>query len=85
MNMSQPRGIILPADVDQEVTDWWIDAMKQVAETDAWKEFIKENGMSDHTLFGDDFADFLVETSNEFEKTLILQIPNKPINYLRGV
>ncbi|HLQ83079.1 MAG TPA: tripartite tricarboxylate transporter substrate-binding protein [Pseudogracilibacillus sp.] len=70
VNMSQPRGIILPDDVDPEVEEWWIDTMKEVSETDEWKEFVETNGMSDRTLFGDDFEEFLEETSDKFEKGL---------------
>lgn len=70
VNMSQPRGVILPDDVDPEVKEWWIDTMKEVAETDEWKEFVEDNGMSDRTLFGDDFEEFLEETSDKFEEGL---------------
>src|SRR5699024_653719 len=70
VNMSQPRGIILPDDVDAEVEEWWIDTMKEVSETDEWKEFVETNGMSDRILFVDDFEEFLEETSDKVEKGL---------------
>lgn len=70
VNISQPRGIILPGEVDEDVRDWWIDAMKQVAETEEWKAYIKDNGMSDYILFGDDFSTFLEETNQKFKDSL---------------
>lgn len=70
VNLSQPRGVILAEDVDADVKEWWINAMKQVAETKEWKDFITENGMSEYILFGDEFGTFLEETSNKFEESL---------------
>ncbi|WP_301109889.1 tripartite tricarboxylate transporter substrate binding protein [Sporosarcina sp.] len=70
VNISQPRGVVLPADIDDEVKDWWIDAMKKVAETDEWKKYILDNGMSDYILFGDDFSEFLEETNTKFKDSL---------------
>lgn len=70
VNLSQPRGVILAEDVDTDVKEWWINAMKQVAETKEWKEFISDNGMSEYILFGDEFGTFLEETSNKFEESL---------------
>lgn len=70
VNLSQPRGIILTGEVDAEVRGWWIDAMKQVSETDEWKAYIEDNGMSDYKLFGDDFSTFLEETNAKFEESL---------------
>lgn len=70
VNLSQPRGVILPGDIDPDIKDWWVDVMKEVAETDEWQEYITENGMSNYTLFGDDFADFLEETHLKFENAL---------------
>lgn len=70
VNLSQPRGVILAEDVDDEVKEWWIDAMKKVAETKEWKKFITDNGMSEYILFGDEFGTFLEETSNKFEESL---------------
>lgn len=70
VNISQPRGVVLAADVDAEVKEWWIDAMKQVSETKEWKAFIKDNGMSEYILFGDEFTTFLGETNTKFKDSL---------------
>src|SRR5699024_6671093 len=63
VNISQPRGVILPGEIDDEVRDWWIDAMHQVSETERWQQFVSDNGMSDYFLFGEDFEEFMNETN----------------------
>jgi len=70
VNISQPRGIILPAEVDEDVKAWWVDAMKQVAETERWKDFVKNNGMSDYVLFGEDFEEYINETNQTFTEAV---------------
>lgn len=70
VNISQPRGIILAGDVDEEVREWWISAMKEVSETEEWKKYVEDNGMSDYFLFGDDFSSFLDETNSKFVNAL---------------
>lgn len=66
VNISQPRGVILPGEIDDEVRDWWIDAMHQVSETERWQQFVSDNGMSDYFLFGEDFEEFMNETNQTF-------------------
>lgn len=66
VNISQPRGVILPGEVDDEVRDWWIDAMQQVSETERWQQYVSDNGMSDYFLFGEDFEEFMNETNQTF-------------------
>lgn len=70
VNLSQPRGILLPGGVDEEVKQWWIKAMKQVAETEEWKKYLSENGMSKYMLYGDEFSEFLKQTSDTFKASL---------------
>ncbi|HEY4553775.1 MAG TPA: tripartite tricarboxylate transporter substrate-binding protein [Bacillaceae bacterium] len=70
VNLSQPRGIILAGDVDPEIKDWWVDTMKKVAETEEWENYIKDNGMSNYMLFGDEFGEFLKDTNDKFETSL---------------
>ncbi|RHW35898.1 tripartite tricarboxylate transporter substrate binding protein [Lysinibacillus yapensis] len=70
VNLSQPRGILLPGEVDEEVKKWWVDAMKQVSETEAWKKYLSDNGMSEYMLFGDEFTEFLNKTNETFKTSL---------------
>lgn len=66
VNISQPRGVILPGDIDEDTRQWWIDAMREVSETERWQEFVENNGMSNQFLFGDDFEEFMNETNQTF-------------------
>ncbi|UJL45564.1 tripartite tricarboxylate transporter substrate binding protein [Virgibacillus sp. NKC19-16] len=70
VNISMPRGVILPADVDEEVRQWWIDTMKEVAETDEWAEYIQNNYLTEQILYGDDFTEYLDETTTTFNNIL---------------
>lgn len=70
VNISQPRGIILPPEVDEDVKAWWVEAMKQVAETERWQDFVKNNGMSDYVLFGEDFEEYINETNQTFTEAV---------------
>lgn len=70
VNISQPRGVILPGDVDEDVKEWWIDAMEQVSETERWQQFVRDNGMSDYFLFGEEFEEYLNETNQTFTEAV---------------
>lgn len=70
VNISMPRGIILPPDVPEEVRDYWIDLMKTVAETPEWKAYINDNHLTEYILYGDDFTAYLEETVQTFEEIL---------------
>lgn len=67
---SMPRGFILPPDVPEDVQDWWIDALQQVVETDAWQEYLETNLLVPDTRWGDDFTAYLDEVAEQFEQTL---------------
>ncbi|MCM3762170.1 tripartite tricarboxylate transporter substrate binding protein [Alkalihalobacillus oceani] len=71
VNISMPRGVILPPDVPEEVRQYWIDTMKQIAETPEWQEYIEKNHLSEYILYGDDFSNYLEETVSTFEEILI--------------
>lgn len=68
--VSLPRGLILAPDVDEEVRQWWIDTMKKVVETQAWKDYLEKNHLTENVKWGDDFSTFLEETTTEFERIL---------------
>ncbi|OFO49081.1 tripartite tricarboxylate transporter substrate binding protein [Nosocomiicoccus sp. HMSC059G07] len=70
VNLSQPRGIVMPGNISEEQKQWWIDAMKQVSETERWKNFVKKNGMTDEFLFGEDFEQMLKETNETYKKAV---------------
>ncbi|GAA0610121.1 tripartite tricarboxylate transporter substrate-binding protein [Virgibacillus siamensis] len=70
VTVAQPRGIILAGDVSEGVRNWWIDTMKKVAEKPEWKKYLKQNGLSEYTLYGDEFGEYLKKTSDTFEGIL---------------
>lgn len=67
VNIPMPRGIIMPGDIPEDVRNWWIETMKEVAETPEWQEYIDTNMLSEHILYGDEFSQYLEETVAEFE------------------
>ncbi|MFC0270471.1 tripartite tricarboxylate transporter substrate binding protein [Metabacillus herbersteinensis] len=71
VSIPMPRGVILPADVSDESREWWIETMKKVAETPEWKAYIEENKLTEYILYGDEFSDYLQETTTTFEEIMI--------------
>jgi putative tricarboxylic transport membrane protein len=67
---SMPRGMILPPGAPQEAQDWWIDTMKKVVETPEWREYIESNYLTEDIRWGQDFADYLAETQQQFKEIL---------------
>lgn len=65
-----PRGLLLPADIDPEVVEWWESAIEEVAATEEWQSYIEENSLTSDLRFGEEFSSFLDETSEEFERIL---------------
>lgn len=70
VNLSQPRGVLLAGEVDESVQQYWIDTIKKVYETDEWKQFVEENGLSDRYLEGDEFKALLDETSEKYSTSI---------------
>lgn len=70
LNISQPRGIVLPPDAPKEAQDWWIATMKKVVETPEWTEYVKKHDLTENVLYGEDFSAFLAGVQNEFRRIL---------------
>ncbi|HET6665933.1 MAG TPA: tripartite tricarboxylate transporter substrate-binding protein [Intrasporangium sp.] len=68
--VTTPRGVILPPDVPDEIRDWWIDALKEVVETDAWQQYLDENNLAPDERWGDDFSEYVEQTSTDLETRL---------------
>lgn len=56
---AQFRGFIAPGGLTDEQTQFWIDAARAFAETDAYDQYIEANLMQPNVLYGDDFAEFV--------------------------
>jgi tripartite-type tricarboxylate transporter receptor subunit TctC len=68
--VTTPRGVILPPDVPDEIRDWWIDALKEVVQTDAWQQYLEENNLAPDERWGDDFSEYVEQTSSDLETRL---------------
>ncbi len=67
---SMPRGLILPPDAPEEAQEWWIETMQEVAESEAWQDYLDENFLVEDERWGDDFTTYLDETQTSFEEQL---------------
>ena len=67
---SMPRGMILPPDAPEAAQEWWIDTMEQVVETDEWQAYIEDNYLTEDIRWGNDFAEYLTETQEQFRTIL---------------
>lgn len=55
------RGVYVPKDISDEDYQKWVDMLKQVGESDQWKQVMTENGLESYALFGDEFETFVNE------------------------
>ncbi|WP_030484833.1 Bug family tripartite tricarboxylate transporter substrate binding protein [Nocardioides aequoreus] len=67
---SMPRGLILPPDAPEEAQEWWIETMQEVAESEAWQDYLEENFLVEDERWGEDFTTYLDETQTSFEEQL---------------
>lgn len=66
-----PRAIIGPPNMPDEARDYWIDAFRQLTETDRWQEeYVDLYNVQRGDLFGDDFAAFIAENEVFYRETL---------------
>jgi putative tricarboxylic transport membrane protein len=68
--VTTPRGVILPPGVSDEIRDWWIDALKEVVKTPAWQEYLDKNHLTADERWGDDFSQYVEQTSTDLETRL---------------
>jgi putative tricarboxylic transport membrane protein len=68
--VTTPRGLILPPDVPEETRQWWIDTMKKVVQTPAWKKYLEDNNLTPDERWGDDFSKYVEQTESELENKL---------------
>jgi putative tricarboxylic transport membrane protein len=68
--VTTPRGLILPPDVPAETRQWWIDTMKKVVQTPAWKKYLEDNNLTPDERWGDEFTQYIDQTESELESQL---------------
>lgn len=67
VSFAQFRGFIAPGGISDEAREFWIDAAKQFAESEAYTAYIEENLMQANALYGDEFVDYLEQNSADLE------------------
>ena len=67
VSFAQFRGFIAPGGISDEAREYWIDAAKQFAESEAYTAYIEENLMQANALYGDEFVDYLEQNSADLE------------------
>lgn len=67
VSFAQFRGFIAPGGISDDAREYWIDAAKAFAETDAYTAYIEDNLMQPNALYGDDFVDYLEQNSSDLE------------------
>lgn len=70
ITVSQPRGLVMPPGVPDNVVAFWTDALTKLAKLPAWQDYLEQNFVSERLLFGDDFAKYLDETVDAYAAAL---------------
>lgn len=70
LNISMPRGLVLPPDVPKEAQEWWIATVKKIVQTPEWKAYIDKQLLTENVLYGEDFRSFLKNTQGTFADIL---------------
>lgn len=68
--VSQPRGLMMPPGVSDEVIAFWEDALTQLVELPEWQDYLAQNFISERVLFGDEYQTYLEETIAAYDNAL---------------
>ena len=55
------RAFYAPPGISDEAHEYWVDAIKQVAQSSQWAALREKNGLAPFESFGDDFEKFVRE------------------------
>lgn len=66
LDFGQFRGVIAPPEISDEAKEWYIDALKDWVETDSFKEYVANAGLTIKNRWGQDFQDYVNELAEEF-------------------
>ncbi|WP_129669033.1 tripartite tricarboxylate transporter substrate binding protein [Phytoactinopolyspora endophytica] len=70
VTFAQWRGFIAAGGVSEEHEQYWIDAAREYAETDAYETYIEDNMLQPQVLYGDEFRRYLDEYRQQVEAVL---------------
>lgn len=70
VTFAQWRGFIAPGGISEEARQFWIEAGKEFAESDAYQEYIDKTMLQPEVAYGDDFVSYLEEYEANVKKVL---------------
>jgi putative tricarboxylic transport membrane protein len=68
ITLAQLRGVVAPLDVDPAIVKYLEDAFKKASETQAWKDFLKKNGVQGSYLNAADYGKKSQEVNKVYEE-----------------
>lgn len=70
IDIGMPRGLILAPEAPKEAQDWWVQTMQKVVEKPAWQDYIEKNHLVEKLRWGEEFNQYVAETSDTFKRIL---------------
>lgn len=70
VTFAQWRGFIAPGEISEEAEEYWIEAGREYAETDAYQEYLESNLLQEQIAYGDEFKSYLDEYHNDLEDVI---------------
>lgn len=64
------RGFYLPPGISDEAYDFWVDAFRQMADSEEWAELRAQSGIGDFRRFGDEMEEFARKQVEDIQKLL---------------
>ncbi len=64
------RGIFMPAGVDQEVVDYYVDLFQKVRETPEWKEFMAKGAFNTTFMSGDEYKEWVSKAATRHKELM---------------
>jgi putative tricarboxylic transport membrane protein len=61
------RGIFMPAGVEQEQVDYYVDLFGKVRETPEWQEFMSKGAFNTTFMTGDEYEAWVAETAERHQ------------------
>ena len=63
----QCRGVVMNADVPEEVAKYYSDLFKKVSETEEWKVFAEENVMDEEFMDYEEYVQFSSQLAEQYK------------------
>lgn len=65
---AQFRGVIAPPELPECAQQYWVEALQDWAETDAYQEYVDSNVVAPHQIWGDEWPDYLVDVEKGYQE-----------------